>query len=144
VTIVPFAPEFVDQAADLEKAAGDVRWSRFQFEKELTLAISRFFVLLQKNRLLGYGGYWKVDDEAQITNLVIGPAHRRRGLGRRLLKYLMGRARREKCRRTTLEVRRANCAAQTLYQRAGFTVVGQRPNMYENPVEDAVLMEKLL
>lgn len=141
--IVPLAPEFVDPLAELEKAAGDAGWSRAQFEKELSLEMSRFFVVMMDNQVSGYGGYWKVDDEAQITNLVIEPARRRKGLGRKLLSHLMENARHEKCRRSTLEVRAGNRGALALYQQAGFTTVGRRPGVYEGPVEDAVLMEKI-
>lgn len=141
--IVPLAAEWIDSLAELEKAAGDAGWSRAQFAKELSLEMSRFFVLTMEDRVSGYGGYWKVNDEAQITNLVIEPAHRRKGLGRKLLSHLMESARQERCLRSTLEVRRNNHGALALYRQAGFTVVGRRPKVYNDPIEDAVLMEKV-
>lgn len=142
--IVPFSALWLDATAALEDQAGDVRWSKAQFAQELALPMSRFFVLLDGERLAGYGGYWKVDSEAQITNLVVDPDRRGRGLGERLLRFLLESARSEACRRGTLEVRASNLPAQRLYEKAGFQKSGRRPGVYEHPREAAVLMEKVL
>jgi len=144
LTIEPLTLNDIGPVSALEQAAGDVGWSRAQFEKELTMAISRFFVLRDGPNILGYGGYWKVGDEAQITNLVIQPEERRRGHGQGLLENLLERARQEGCRRATLEVRRRNSTAQILYLKTGFALQGHRPKVYSNPEDDAILMEKYL
>ena len=142
--IEKFSSRWVNAATDLEKSAGDVGWSRIQFEKELLLPVSRFFVLTVGRALAGYGGYWKVGDEAQITNLVIAMQNRRHGLGTQLIRFLLQNAEREGCRRCILEVRASNQAAQMLYRKAGFRDMGRRPGFYTNPTDDAILMEKAL
>jgi ribosomal-protein-alanine N-acetyltransferase len=43
-----------------------------------------------------------------------------------------------------LEVRAGNVAAQSLYRRFGFEVVGRRRQYYRDPVEDALLMNATL
>jgi ribosomal-protein-alanine N-acetyltransferase len=43
-----------------------------------------------------------------------------------------------------LEVRETNQAAITLYQQAGFVVVGRRPGYYCDPAEAALQMQKLV
>jgi len=85
-----------------------------------------------------------VGPEAQVTNLVIDPSHRRQGKGERLLSFLLEQARAEGCLRCTLDVRAANIAAQQLYGKAGFQMVGRRPGVYTAPMDDALLMEKCL
>ena len=40
----------------------------------------------------------------------------------------------------TLEVRKSNIAAQTVYIQTGFTVSGVRPHYYEDNKEDAIIM----
>ena len=60
------------------------------------------------------------------------------------MEFLLDCARGEGCTSGTLEVRQSNQHAQTLYKGLGFEVKGTRPKIYENPVEDAVLMEKQL
>jgi ribosomal-protein-alanine N-acetyltransferase len=135
---------WIEPAAALERLAGDVGWTKAHFEKELSLAMSRFYVVARDAELLGYGGFWKIEEEAQITNLVIAPSERRQGLGQRLLGFLLERAAVEGCTRCRLEVRDNNDAALRLYKKAGFERVGFRPGAYERPFGDAILMEKLL
>lgn len=142
--ITPFTPKHLEAVAVLELQAGDVQWSRAQFEKELSLSISRFVVFVEGDAVWGYGGYWSVAGEAQITNLVIAPDHRRQGWGSQLLQHLLTEARREGCQRATLEVRIGNSTARTLYRHAGFRKTGLRARAYTNPPETAVLMEKVL
>jgi len=43
-------------------------------------------------------------------------------------------------RLATLEVRAGNVAAQALYRRYGFRVVGRRPKYYNDNHEDALIM----
>ena len=42
----------------------------------------------------------------------------------------------------SLEVRQANTAAQQLYEKMGYELVGRRRRFYQNPVEDALIMTK--
>ena len=41
-----------------------------------------------------------------------------------------------------LEVRASNEAAQTLYKKLGFKLIGRRRDYYRVPVEDALVMRK--
>lgn len=152
--IVPLESDHLDSVTAIEEEDGDARWTRAQFEKELSQEVGRFFVVLGSDPtatatggqtpILGYGGYWKVGPEAQITNLVVRKDQRCRGIGRRLLEFILDCARVEMCSACTLEVRQGNVHAQSLYRALGFEVKGARPKIYQNPVEDAVLMEKKL
>ena len=144
IILTPLTPDVIERVATLESLAGDAHWSRAQFEKELHLLMSRFFVLRMGPDILGYGGYWKVGEEAQVTNLAIDPHYRQSGRGHDLLTSLLERAREEGCRFATLEVRSGNSAAQALYRKAGFLTQGRRPHAYTEPVEDALLMTKKL
>jgi len=142
----PLETDDLDAVAAIEAKDGDAHWSRAQFEKELEGEVRRFFVSLEPESpdILAYGGYWKAGLEAQITNIVVRRESRCRGIGKRLMEFLLDCARGEGCTSGTLEVRQSNQHAQTLYKGLGFEVKGTRPKIYENPVEDAVLMEKQL
>jgi ribosomal-protein-alanine N-acetyltransferase len=72
-------------------------------------------------------------DEAEILNLAVQPAFRRRGIALELLKGLS-------LPRIFLEVRESNHAARALYLRAGFEECGLRRKYYENPTEDGIVM----
>jgi hypothetical protein len=56
--IVPLTLGNLDRVVLVEQEAGSAGWSRAQFEKELSLDFSRFFVLQQDRNILGYGVYW--------------------------------------------------------------------------------------
>ena len=57
-----------------------------------------------------------------------------------LMGHLLAFARERDCRYVTLEVRKSNHAAQSLYRAHGFEAVGLRPRYYAEDGEDAVVM----
>ncbi len=144
MTIVPMGVEQLDAVTEIEAKDGDVHWTRDNFAKELQGEFMRFFLAMEPPDILGYGGYWKADAEAQITNLVVRKESRCQGVGRRLVEFILDCARSEMCNTCSLEVRRSNAHAISLYESLGFKVKGTRPKIYQNPSEDAVLMEKKL
>ena len=81
--------------------------------------------------------------EGNISNVVVHPDYRRRGIARRMLTELMRRGQADLgIESYTLEVRKGNTAAISLYRYLGFSEEGIRKNFYEKPVEDAVIMWK--
>ena len=144
--VVPLEADHLDALAAIEASDGDVHWTRAQFAKELSGEFRRFFVVVDEGSpdVLAYGGYWKVGPEAQVTNLVVRKESRCRGIAKRLMEFILDCARGEECVACTLEVRQGNAHAQALYKKLGFEIMATRPNIYENPVENAVLMEKKL
>ena len=124
----------------IEKAAFTLPWTLGMFEREIVMPISRFYVLLAGDALVGYAGFWKVMGEAHVLNFAIAPAYRRKVYGRRMLTELLAAARAETMRRAVLEVRASNTAALTLYDAFGFRRLGVRPRYYPDNDEDAVIM----
>jgi ribosomal-protein-alanine N-acetyltransferase len=88
----------------------------------------------------GYGGFWLMYDEAHISTLAVQIAVRRHGLGELLLIALLDEAQRLDASRATLEMRVSNVAAQGLYTKYGFEVVGQRKAYYSDNQEDALIL----
>lgn len=89
----------------------------------------------------GYGIMSAGAGECHVLNLCLAPALRRRGIGRRVLFMLLGRARRAGMLHAFLEVRPSNDAAIALYGSAGFERIGVRRGYYEahDGREDAVV-----
>jgi len=127
--------------AQLEEMSGDVRWTESMLAAELAKPISRYWVAVASEGIVGYTGGWLVPPELQVANIVIQPVYQCRGVGRTLLETLIKEATSEGCTHATLEVRASNAHAQALYRRVGFQETGRRPHLYTNPDEDAVLME---
>jgi ribosomal-protein-alanine N-acetyltransferase len=81
-----------------------------------------------------------IADELHINNVAVRPEFQRIHLGLQLLQLTIWQARQRGATLANLEVRAGNEAAQGLYRRCGFEVVGRRKKYYRNPTEDALLM----
>ena len=64
---------------------------------------------------------------ALFEDLVVHPAHRRRGIGTALLGFVIGEARRRGLLRLTLLTDMQNRGAQALYRKLGFTESSMKP-----------------
>jgi ribosomal-protein-alanine N-acetyltransferase len=78
--------------------------------------------------------------QAEIENLAVSPAARRRGTGSALCAAALEACRAAGAQYAELEVRAGNRAALGLYARLGFEQAGIRTGYYANPKEDAVLL----
>lgn len=77
---------------------------------------------------------------AEIENLAVSLAARRRGTGSALCAAALEACRAAGAQSVELEVRAGNSAALGLYARLGFEQAGIRTGYYANPKEDAVLL----
>lgn len=82
--------------------------------------------------------------ELHINNIGVHETARRRGIGNALMTAAFDAGRRQGALTAILEVRAGNVAAQSLYRRFGFEVVGRRRQYYREPAEDALLMNASL
>lgn len=88
--------------------------------------------------VLGFAaGRQTAPDEAEILNIAVHPAARRRGVGKSLLSALLAALDGE----VFLEVRASNETAIRLYQSLGFLPVGTRTGYYTHPSEDGVVLK---
>ena len=90
--------------------------------------------------IIGFIVTRELADEIHINNVAVKPEFRGRGVGRCLLNAALAWGREKGSRQAVLEVRAGNEAAQQLYRRCGFQVIGRRRRYYKSPVEDALLM----
>lgn len=131
----------LDQVMLLELACFSVPWTKEAFESELVKnQLAHYIVIEEGNEIIGYGGVWYIIDEGHITNVAIHPAHRNKGLGKKLVQGMKNAATHHGINHMTLEVRKSNVAAITLYERMGFEVAGVRPKYYTDNNEDALIM----
>ena len=71
-----------------------------------------------------------VAGEAELLLLAVAPEARRLGLARKLVTRFLYQARLRSAEQAFLEVAAGNSPAIALYESAGFTLVGKRPNYY--------------
>ncbi len=126
--------------AALERRLFSRPWS----EQSLSQALRQntlFFVALEKNMVVGYCGMYCAFEEGEVMNVAVSPAMQGRGVGRKMMGYLLEQAYGQGVRRIILEVRISNQRAIRLYQSIGFQSCGIRKNLYDMPLEDGMVME---
>jgi ribosomal-protein-alanine N-acetyltransferase len=88
----------------------------------------------------GFLGLWVMVDEAHIINVAVRQCCQGKGLGELLLISGIDMAIQNKAVVVTLEVRKSNTTAQSLYAKYGFQEVGLRKAYYTDNKEDALIM----
>ena len=131
----------IDSIAQLELLCFSSPWSRQAFEHDIgNNSLSRYYIVELDGIIIAYGGIWLIHPEGHITNIAVHPAHRRKGVGKELLRHIIETTEGEGITCHTLEVRISNEGALKLYRKAGFIECGQRKNYYEDTNEAAVIM----
>ena len=92
--------------------------------------------------VLGYAGIEvsALRGEADIINIAVAAQHRRRGVGRALLEWIISRCRRGGIELLWLRVRASNRSARRFYRSMGFDQRGKFTGYYRDRDEAAVLM----
>jgi len=130
----------VPGVAAVEAATFPTPWSQSAFESEMRNVAARYLVAEKAGAIIGYAGAWIILDESHITNIAVLSDHRGQGIGRRLTEGLMSYLSNLGAAYATLEVRKSNAVAQSLYQSLGFIKLGVRKRYYEDNGEDALIM----
>ncbi len=140
--ITKMTSHYVPQVAAIEAQCFSDPWSERVIASELENPLSLWLVALDGERVVGYIGAQSVPPEADVMNVAVAQAHRRRGIARRLLEALIAALSGAGITSLTLEVRVSNGPAICLYEGLGFSQVGCRKNYYSNPREDALILRK--
>ena len=135
----------MEEVARLEKICFSVPWSKTSLKEEINNENASFLVAVDKNeKVFGYTGFTFVLDEGYITNIAVFPQYRGNGVAKKLLEALVKFAQDKKLKFISLEVRKSNVSAVSLYQKLNFLSAGVRKNFYSYPKEDAIIMTRYL
>ena len=129
----------------IERSAYQFPWSEGIFRDCLRVGyICRLAEV--DGEIAGYGIMSIGAGEAHILNVCVRDECRGRGFARKLLLYLVERARSAGMYEAYLEVRPSNTIAARLYHSLGFEQVGLRRGYYQatNGREDAVVLRRVL
>ena len=133
----------IDRVMEIENVCFPAPWEKEAFLNDLTAnAAARYLGVFFDGVLAGYAGVWFLMEEAHVVNVAVAPEYRRRGLAEKLMDALIRLCADSGGVWMSLECRRSNAAAQSLYHKLGFIDVGYRRHYYEND-EDALIMVKL-
>ena len=130
----------VDAVTALEAACFSQPWLRHDFEEILTNPDRFYFVAICDDKVIGGCMLTDIVGEGDISNVAVEAAYRRKGIAHALLEYLLQFGRERGITDFTLEVREQNIAARRLYEGLGFQSEGVRPNFYDRPKDNAVIM----
>ncbi len=140
--IVPMNEGHVAQIAELEQLCFSTPWDAASVASELTNRLSLWLVAEEDGSLAGYVGSQSVLGEADMMNVAVDPAFRRKGVAEALVTALLDELKSRGNYCLSLEVRVSNDAAIALYKKLGFSQVGRRKNYYQKPREDALILRK--
>lgn len=117
-------------------------WSKSLVEEDLKNPNSFYAIGIENERVVAYAGMTVIAGEANLTNIAVLPEERQKGLGEKLLAHLLEACAKKKFSLITLEVRKSNFPAISLYSRFGFETEGERKKYYSDNGEDALIMTK--
>ena len=121
-----------DERQTAGESAPRLPWFRRLFRHERGLN--------RAENIIGFTGFWMMLREAHIVAIGVREGYRRLGVGEALLIATIDLAETLDANVVTLEVRASNTAAQALYGKYGFKVMGRRVRYYSSNGEDAIIM----
>jgi ribosomal-protein-alanine N-acetyltransferase len=145
LVIEPMRESDVPTVQEIERRIFSTPWPRNAYYRELSSRSSAHYVVLRNEvddsgEILGYGGMWRMYDEAHVTTIGVRHDLQHMGYGRVLFAGLVQAAYDMGAKWVTLEVRTSNDAAMRMYEGFGFKVIGRRKGYYTDNGEDAIVM----
>ena len=134
--------EHIAAIADIARRSFPDPWSEKSFESELSYGGLFEAAIDDDGAVLGFVIVRPSEYECELLDIAVSPEKRRMGIGKLLLNRAVEYTAGVGAERLWLEVRAGNASAAALYEKHGFYAVGRRKNYYENPTEDAILMDK--
>ncbi len=146
----------VNTVQEIEREIFATPWPRNAYYRELASRASAHYVVLRQEgpvekpagyripdfdpTIVGYGGMWRMYDEAHVTTIGVRKDLQHRGYGRIVFAGLVQAAYDMGAKWVTLEVRTTNDNAMKMYEAFGFKVIGRRKGYYTDNGEDAIVM----
>lgn len=141
ITIDEMKESDATEFARIDKECFAIPWSEKAFSDEYSNGAATYFAARSEDGCVGYIGFWNVGS-GDITNIAVCEKYRRQGIGGRLIGAVIKRASELGLEFLTLEVRKSNAAARSLYEKYGFEEIGLRKRYYRDNNEDAIIMSR--
>jgi len=140
IDLAPMEASEIDEIEAIESECFTSPWSRDCFSSIVKREGSLSLVAHHADAVIGYVISFWAEDGFVIANLAVTDGFRGQGVGRRLLEAALKAGRDSGTRWAFLDVREGNQTAIRLYARMGFRTVGKRPDYYDHPREDSLVM----
>lgn len=137
----PINIEYADECLAILNELFDLPWTEINsvFKSDTSLVLGAF----SNNTLVGFCAASTVLDEGEVLMCAVHPTFQRQGVGSLLVSRMIEDCRRRNVVNFFLEVDVSNVAAQKLYEKHGFQVVGKRKAYYQKldgTFNDALIM----
>lgn len=132
----------VEIVSKIESEVFSMPWSAKDFLEMVEADYAYYYVAELDGEIAGCCGIRNIAGDGEITNVVVAPSYRRKGIALKMMEYMLEEAGKVGIGDCTLEVRVSNQPAIRLYERLGFKGEGIRPHFYDKPDEDALIMWK--
>ena len=141
LALEPMREADVPVVQEIERDIFSTPWPRNAYYRELASKNTAHYIVLRRDaEIVGYGGMWRMYDEAHVTTIGVRKDVQGLGYGRVLFAGLLQAAYELGAKWVTLEVRVTNEGAQRMYEGFGFKVIGRRRGYYTDNGEDAIVM----
>ena len=133
-------PSADDRAAilALEAASFSNPWTADTFDVMMQSPVTQLWVVRDGEEIIAFCScYVFGTEQMDINTVAVAASRRRQGIARALLQRILVET---GVRAATLDVRVSNTAAIRLYEGLGFKVSHTRPEYYENPDEDGLIL----
>jgi [ribosomal protein S18]-alanine N-acetyltransferase len=145
LALEPMREADVPTVQEIERRIFSTPWPRNAYYRELSSRNSAYYVVLHREadrgvETVGYGGMWRMYDEAHVTTIGVRHDLQHQGYGRIIFAGLVQAAYDMGAKWVTLEVRASNGNAMRMYESFGFKVIGRRKGYYTDNGEDAIVM----
>jgi [ribosomal protein S18]-alanine N-acetyltransferase len=136
----------LNEVVRIERSCFADPWSEESFRRLLVghPAIFQVLVVPPENRVAGYVIAFALGPDAEVLNIAVEQGFRGKGFAGQMLDVLLIDLGKRGVKAAFLEVRESNTAARALYGSRGFREIGRRKNYYRRPVEDALVMRRIL
>lgn len=123
-----------------EITSSSLELKKFLSENKISIIdndpFSKFIVYLEDTKIIGFLSYSVIYERAEINYIFVLESYRGKKVASKMLNYMISSC--KICDNITLEVRKSNSIAISLYKKFGFKEVAIRENYYNN--EDGILM----
>jgi len=134
----------LDDLLSIEAASFSNPWTRDHFISAMKSPHLEIITHCSGDSVNGYIVLYRIRQILVIANLAVKASCRRRGMGKKLLEAGLRWGKDNNCSYSVLDVRESNAEAVRLYEKTGFIIIGSNKDYYQNPVEDSVVMGKMI
>lgn len=146
IELFPMQRKDCEAVYEIAKESLPEHWSLQGVCDVLRYDSSIYYVAYCKDcdEIVGFAGVMLVAEEAELLNIAVKPSYQNQGVGQLLLAKVMKQSAEQGAERILLEVRKSNVQALHLYKENFFSELGIRKAYYNNPTEDAIIMERII